>query len=283
MTAHDGVTDGILNDPPKCSFDPTTLRCKSVETDKCLTEQQVQALQSLYAGTRDAKGRLIFPGYPPGAELGAGGWEPWILGSTAGRSLMAIIGNQYFSNMVYQDPAWSFKTFSIEKGFEAATRLTSKTLDAMNPNLKAFAAHGGKLILFHGWNDPAISALSTIDYYDSVRATMGGAHADSFARLFLAPGMQHCYGGPGPNSFGQYEQVAPSGPDDAQHNLYIALEQWVEDGVAPESVVAAKYGPQDTDETIVVTRPLCAYPQIAVYKGTGDKNKADNFICSLVK
>jgi hypothetical protein len=281
--ATDGIKDGVLNDPAKCHFNPSSLLCNESETDQCLTKSQVNGLQKLYAGTYDSQGKLIFPGYPPGGELGNGGWAAWLMGSASGHAIMSRIGNDYFSYMVYQDPAWNFKTFSVDTGFKAAVKQTSKTIDATSPDLKAFASRGGKLILFHGWNDAAITVISTIGYYNSIRSSMGDSMTDSFARLFLAPGTQHCYGGPGPDSFGQYELIPSSGLDDPQHNLYLALVQWVEKGVAPESVVAAKFEGQGPNRIVKMARPLCAFPKIAIYKGSGDTNNVENFYCGLQK
>src|SRR5207302_1352987 len=152
--AADGVKDGVLNDPRKCHFTPATLLCKEGDSDSCLTQPQVTALEKLYQGARDSKGRQVFPGFMPGGEEGGGGW----------------------------------------------------------------------LIIYHGWNDAAISALNSIDYYETVRKTMGPAQTDSFLRLYMVPGMQHCGGGPGTDTFGQF---GFSPQNDPQHNMYVALEQWV--------------------------------------------------------
>jgi feruloyl esterase len=139
-------------------------------------------------------------------------------------------------------------------------------------------ARGGKLIMYHGWGDAAIPAPNTIDYYNSVVAALGQRATDRFLRLFMAPGMQHCGGGPGPNSFGQ---GANSPPYDPEHNIYTALEQWVEKGVAPSKIIATKYV-DDTNQAqgVKMTRPLCTYPQVAKYKGAGDTNDAANFVCA---
>jgi feruloyl esterase len=138
-------------------------------------------------------------------------------------------------------------------------------------------ARGGKLILYHGWGDAAIPAPNTIDYYNSVVGKMGRHDTDSFVRLFMVPGMQHCGGGPGANSFGQGADYAPFDPE---HNIYTALEQWVEKGEAPPKIIATKYV-NDTDPSkgVKMTRPLCSYPQVPKYKGSGDTNDAANFVC----
>jgi feruloyl esterase len=269
----DGVRDGILNDPRQCHFDPATIQCKAGEdTDKCLTTPQAAALKKIYAGLRDAHGHELFPGYLPGAEDGSGGWGTWITGPAPAKSLMAAFGLGYFSFMVYEDPGWDYKTFKLEGGLKAAEEKTASALNAVNADMTAFKARGGKLILYHGWNDPAIPALNTVNYYASVRAKMG-RDADSFVRLYMVPGMQHCDDGPGADSFGQVGRLAFDNP---QHSVDAALEQWVEKGAAPSTIIAAKV---DDQHHAKMTRPLCAYPQAAKYKGSGDTNDAANFVC----
>lgn len=273
--SQDGVRDGILNDPRQCRFDPTTLICKSGdESDKCLTSAQATALKKLYEGPRDSHGRRIFPGLLPGAEDGPGGWGPWVVGQAPSKSLMASFGIGYFSNMVYGKADWDPRTFNVARAFTLAGKKTGDALNATNPDLRPFKAHGGKLILYHGWDDPAISAVNTIDYYHSVGKKIGQQDVDSFIRLFMVPGMQHCAGGPGPTSFGEDGVTVP---DDPQHNVHLALEQWVERGIAPTSLIAGKY---DASHQATMTRPLCPYPQFAKYKGTGDTNDATNFVCA---
>ena len=154
---------------------------------------------------------------------------------------------------------------------------TSAALDAVNPDLTPFRSRGGKLILYHGWNDPAIPAINTINYYEDVVAKVGRANADSFARLYMVPGMQHCGGGPGADTFG----TSGSWPaNDPQHNIRVALETWVEKGTAPATIIASKTAEGNSQGNPTMTRPLCAYPQAAKYKGSGDTNSADSFVCA---
>ena len=275
--AQDGVLDGLLNDARQCNFDPATLLCKEAESDKCLTAQQVAALKKIYAGPHDSAGHQLFPGYMPGAEEGPGGWAPWILGPAPGRSLLAFFGTQYFTNMVYEQAGWDYKTFDIDQATKLADSKTGLALNSTDPNLKPFMNRGGKLILYHGWGDAAIPAPNTIDYYNSLVAKMGRADSDSFVRLYMVAGMQHCGGGPGPNSFGQGADYPPF---DSEHNIYTALEQGVEKGQAPAKITATKYlNDSDPTKGIKMTRPLCPYPQVAKYKGSGDVNDAANFVC----
>jgi feruloyl esterase len=273
----DGVRDGILNDPRQCHFDPATIQCKAgEESDKCLTGAQAVALKKVYAGLHDSRGREIFPGFLPGAEDGQGGWGIWITGPAPAKSLMAFFGIGYFSNMVFEKADWDYKTFAVEAGLKAAEEKTASALNATDADLKAFKARGGKLILYHGWDDPGISALNTVHYYDSVLAKMGPRAADSFVRLYMVPGMQHCGDGPGTDSFGQVGNLTF---DDPTHSVDAALEQWVEKGAAPGTIIASKYAGEDKGNP-KMTRPLCAYPQAAKYKGSGDTNDAANFVCA---
>ena len=272
----DGVQDGILNDPRQCHFDPATIQCKAGEdTEKCLTAPQVIALKKIYAGPHDARGHQVFPGFLPGGEDGPGGWGLWIFGPGPTKSLMAFFGIGYFADMVYETPDWDYKTFRLDAGLKLAEEHTASALNATDADLKPFEARGGKLILYHGWNDPAISALNTVNYYQSVVAKLGQSDADSFVRLYMVPGMQHCDDGPGANSFGQVGQLTA---DDPQHSVDAALERWVEKGVAPGTIIASKYSAEDQQHA-KMTRPLCAYPQAAKYKGKGDTNDAANFVC----
>jgi len=276
----DAVQDGALNDPRQCHFDPASIQCKEgANSDSCLTTPQVAALRKLYQGPRDARGQQIFPGYLPGAEDGPGGWGVWITGPAPMKSLMAFFGVNYFSYMVYGKPDWDYRTFQIEPGLKAAVEKTATSLDAAEANLGPFKQRGGKLILYHGWQDPAIPALSSVRYYDAVRQQLGQSETDSFLRFYLAPGMQHCGGGPGPDAFGEAGDWSSS---DAAHSLRLSLEEWVEKGKRPASVIATKFADPEK-HGVKMTRPLCPYPQAAVFKGTGDPDQATNFVCKIEK
>jgi feruloyl esterase len=280
--AQDGVTDGLVSDPQACHFDPATVQCQGTDSDSCLTAPQVAALKKLYAGPRNSKGDRLFPGRVVGGEDGPGGWKAWVVGASPSTALMYQFTTNFFPNMVFDDPKWDFKTFNFDKDVKVADEKQAANLNAMDANLKAFAKRGGKLIIYHGWSDAAISAFNTIDYFNSVTAAMGARDASQFLRVFLVPGMQHCGGGPGPNSFGQqgFSGLQP----DAQHNIYTALDQWVEKGTAPERIVATKYASDaNPGQGVKMTRPLCPYPQVAQYKGTGDSNDEANFVCAQKK
>jgi feruloyl esterase len=274
--AQDGVSDGILNDPRQCHFDPARIVCQSNDSDKCLIAAQAATLKKLYAGAHDSHGHEIYPGLLRGAELGDGGWKPWITGEEQGKSLMFAFGTGYFANMVYGKSDWDYKTANLDQAVKAADSKTASILNATDSNLKRFQTRGGKLILYHGWNDPAISPLNSINYYQHVVGTMGKAAVDSFVRLYMVPGMQHCFEGPGTDSFGEPGTTVPKDPE---HDIQLALEQWVEKGVAPGMIVATRHVDDDASKGVQMTRPLCPYPQEAKYKGEGETNRADSFEC----
>jgi feruloyl esterase len=270
--ALDGIKDGILNDPRKCHFDPGTLLCpqnvaKDGDAPNCLTAAQVETVQKIYQGGRTSDGKQIFPGILPGSEAGQGGWTTWITGAQPGRGSHITLGMPFLRHVAFEDPNWDFRTFRFDRteGMDSDADFIDAKLgpifNNINPDLKAFQSHGGKLIQYHGWSDPDISPLNSINYYQSVEKTMGDPR--SFYRLFMAPGMFHCNGGPGPNVF----------------DAVTALEQWVEKGVAPDQIVAT----HATNQVVDRTRPLCPYPQEAQWKGTGSTDQAENFACALPK
>ena len=273
--AQDGVKDGVLANPTRCHFNPDSLLCKGAESDQCLTAPQVTALKAIYAGARDGAGKQIFPGAEPGAELGNGGWEGWIVGKTRDDSEGQKYPQGFFRYMVYNDPNWSLTQADPVAARRDANARLEKTLSATDPDLSAFLKHGGKLIIYHGWNDPAIPALSTVDYYERVLSKFGPATRD-FTRLYLVGGMQHCAGGPGASFFGQLGLPTAVG---AKGGVFTALENWVEQGKAPETIVATKYVEDNPTKSVEMTRPLCEYPASVEYKGTGDVTKAENYRC----
>jgi len=272
----DGVVDGVIDDPRKCNFDPSSLQCQGAETDACLTSPEIATLRALYAGPVNSAGVQVFPGYPVGGQAGANGWSLWVTGASPNTGGLFGFGYYYYVNMVYDNPAWDPSTFDIDSDVAAADGATGAALNAIDPTLTGFRERGGKLILFHGWSDPAIATGNSIDYYESVLSRLGPTRAESFIRLFLAPGMQHCEYGPGPDSFGQngFDQGDP------EHDLESALERWVEQGTAPQAILATRYN-TDLDPTsgVARTRPLCAYPAVARWVGHGSTDDAANFVC----
>jgi serine/threonine protein kinase len=286
--AQDGVVDGILNDPRQCHFDPSVLLCRAADTEGCLTAAQVVQVKKIYSGLRTSDGKQLYPGYLPGSEEGDQGWALWLTGAAPGQGLISIYGINYFRNMVFDNPTWDYRTSTAQKAAAIADVKTAPIVDAIDPDLRRFEAHSGKLILYHGWSDAGMSALATTGYYDGIAAALGARKTENFVRLYMAPGMHHCYGGVGPNYFGQLDLSSLgsktqqlSANVDPQHNIFSALERWVEKGVAPGPIIATKYvNDLDPSQGIKMTRPLCPYPQIAKYNGAGDTNDATNFVCT---
>jgi feruloyl esterase len=250
--ARDGVTDGVIENPRSCRFDPQVLMCKAGDTADCLTRAQVEAAKKIYGpATNPRTGEALFPGLPPGSELG------W--GAAASGPAPFAIPDSHFKYVVFEDPKWDFRTLDFDRDIARAERVDNGVLTATNPDLNAFIERGGKLLMYHGWNDQLITAQNSVNYYESVRSTVGAARTDNSVRLFMAPGMAHCSGGAGPN----------------QADWLAALEQWVEGGVAPARIIASRA----TKGVVDRTRPLCAYPQVAQYNGKGSTDDATNFSC----
>src|SRR5262245_32990075 len=243
--ADDGVKDGLIENPARCTFDPGSIQCPAADGPGCLTAPQVEAARKIYAPAKNPRtGAVIFPGLARGSELG---WP-----ALAGGPRPMSIAEDHYQYVVFKNAERDFRSLDFDKDVALADALDAGAINATDPDLSAFAAHGGKLILYHGWNDQLIAPQNTIDYYTSVRNKIGAAQTDTFVRLFMAPGMMHCAGGPGPNTF------------DSQ----TAIEQWVERGVAPAQLVAS----HSSNGAVDRTRPLCAYRNVAVYKGQGDVN-----------
>jgi feruloyl esterase len=250
--ANDGVKDGVIEDPTRCKFDPNVLECKGEDSATCLTPRQVESARKVYsAAVNPRTGREIFPGLEPGSELG---WATW------GGPQPFATGVEHFRYVVFKDPNWDFRTLNLERDLARAEDVDNGLINSLDPNLKAFVGRGGKMIHYHGWSDPQISPRSSVRYYESVRKTMGTRVQDSY-RLFMVPGMAHCGGGEGPNSF----------------NMLTALEQWVENKKAPDHIIASRL----TNGVATRTRPLCPYPQVAQYKGSGSTDDAANFVCRV--
>lgn len=272
----DGVKDGVIENPMACQFDPSPLLCKDVESDSCLTVAQLTALKAIYRGLTSDEGKQMFPGLSPGGEAEPGGWAAWITGDAPEKSLMYAFSTQFFKNMVYSDPDWQFRSFDPDRDVKAADERMARDLNSTNPDLSAFQKRGGKLILYHGWADAAIPAVNAIHYYDSVISKMGAGNAGGFVRLYMVPGMEHCGGGAGPNGFGQ--AGTPNG--DRLHSIDAALEAWVEQGTAPDQLIATKYKvAADPKSGVLRTHPLCPWPEVAKYKGSGSTDDAASFAC----
>jgi pimeloyl-ACP methyl ester carboxylesterase len=276
-----GARDGIVGLPQECKFDPSKLLCSKGESAGCLTGPQIQSLRDIYQGMHSRDGRVSFPGFTPGAEVG--GWDKWIFGERIGDSNQARFGWNFMSAMVKADPHWQVDGFDFDREGRAAIDKLAPLLNATDPDMGRFAARGGKLIMFHGWADPAVPPLHTVRYFESIGVKMGAAQRKQFVRLFMVPGMQHCLGGPGPSSFGGI--AAAKQPPDPETDVSAAVERWVEQGIAPETVIAVK--PKDAlagafgspKGGVERTSLLCAYPKQARWRGSGSAADAKNFEC----
>jgi len=248
--ADDGVDDGFLNDPLACGFEPKSLQCaRRSDTASCLTREEVSSVERAYAGVFSESGQRLYPGHAKGFELGwripEPGSEPTPLQTDATRYL------------VYEDANWNWREFDLERDLALALEKAGY-IEALDTDLSKFKARGGKILFYHGLNDPGPSPLNTIDYYNAVIAKMG-PDQDDWMRLFLVPGMGHCSGGIGPD----------------QADFLGAIDAWVEHGVAPARITASRVREGEVD----MTRPLCPYPEVASWDGTGDPNDAASFSC----
>jgi feruloyl esterase len=241
-----GGPDGLIDNPRGVTID-----FDAVQAAAGLSETQVATLRALYAGPVNSAGKSVYPGLQPGSELE---WRPHVMGPEPFPMALSIYGH-----MVFEDTSWDWKAFNYDEDVAVSKAKLGDVMDAMDPDLSAFRNRGGKLIIYHGWSDPAISPEATRRYYEDVVRMMGGREATAeFARLFLLPGMGHCRGGSGPD---QFDMLAP-------------LVEWVEHGVAPERIVSA----QVIDGNVARTRPLFPYPKVARWTGSGDVNDAANFV-----
>ena len=272
----DGIEDGIISEPQACRFDPGVLLCKGAENDQCLTAAQVEAVKKVYAGPRNPRtGEQIIAGYSPGSEsaLGdeyEGGWKTYI---TERNEPMRL---EFWKYWVFHDAAWDWRKFDYDRDVTRAdTNLAA--VNASNPDLGAFKARGGKILMYSGWADPVGPPMDAVNYYQRVEEMMGGRKkTESFFRLFMVPGMAHCRGGPGPNNFGGLSTIAsPQNEIDPEHDVLSALVQWVEKGSAPDHIIAAHVTKGSVDRA----RPLCPYPKIASWNRSGSSDDAKNFTC----
>ena len=249
--AQDGIRDGVIDDPRRCQFDPGVLQCKKEEHTDCLTAPQVEAAKKIYAGAKNPRTHeQVFPGLEPGSE---GDWEAF-----AGGPEPPIVAS-HFKYLVFKNPAWNFRTLNFDRDVALADKLDENVLNATDPNLSKFVSNGGKLLLYHGWSDGLIAPENTINYYTSVVSEIGRERAQGSIRLFMVPGMAHCEGGDGTDRF---DAVA-------------ALDEWVDRHKAPEHIVAA----HNKGPTVERSRPLCPFPEVAKYIGTGSTDDAANFVC----
>ena len=256
--ALDGVVDGVIDDPRACDFKPASLLCPAGQTTGCLTQAQVTALEKVYQGPHNPRtGEELYPGLVRGSERGWGG-------HTAGPSIFST-ADQFFKFMVYNNPSWDYRTFNFDSDFAFAKSNFSALIDAVDPDLSAYRKRGGKILFSHLWSSTTHAATKSIEYYDQVAGLMHGGDNDrgdiygktrEFFRLFMVPSAS-----------------GSKGPDTYDSMPY--LEQWVEQGKPPASIVASHF----TSGVVDRTRPVCAFPERAVYKGSGSTDSADSFVC----
>ena len=254
----DGVVDGLIGDPRKCRFraEELGLGCHAAAGGNCLTDQQLQLIDIAYAPMRDRNGTVLFPGLQPGSELYWG----ILLGEHSFQT-----PENYFKSVIFKNEQWDFRTFDVDRDLQAAISIdrAGPSINAINPDLSKFNARGGKIIQYMGWSDQYIAPESSIEYFDTVNKTMG--NTASFYKLFMIPGMSHCFGGCVPD---QFDKVA-------------AIENWVERGLPPSGIVVAQTNEDlPYSHTVVRTRPLCAYPLRAKYSGSGSIDEASSFACA---
>jgi feruloyl esterase len=253
--AADGLKDGLIADPTRCHFDPKTIECKAGDEPTCLTAGQVEAAQRMYTAPKNPRtNEPVYYQLEPGSELGWGmlarGPEPF------------TAATDQYRYVVFKDLKWDWHTLNLDSDVALADKIDNDTINAIDPNLKAFLSHGGKLLMYHGWADPGVPPLASVNYYKTAVDTMGGeAKMAGSIRLFMVPGMGHCGGGEGPNTF----------------DMMSAMVQWREHGKPSERIIASHSAAGKVDRT----RPLCPYPQVAKYKGSGSMDAAENFICEV--
>lgn len=272
----DGIKDGIISEPVACHFDPAVLLCKAEENDQCLTAAQVDAVKKVYAGPRNPRtGEQIIAGYSPGSESPAGdefegGWKSYITGRKEPMRL------EFWKYWVFHDAEWDWRTFDYDRDVARADKELA-AVNASSPDLSAFKARGGKILMYSGWADPVGPPMDAVNYYQRVENVMGGRRkTESFFRLFMVPGMAHCRGGPGPNIFGGLSTIPSMQNEiDPEHDVLSALVHWVEKGSAPQYIVAS----HAKDGRVDRTRPLCPYPKVAHWNASGSSDDAKNFTC----
>ena len=272
----DGLKDGILNNPAQCSFDVSSLACEGGKTKMCLSEQEVNAARTIYDDLV-INGDHVVSGYAVGGELSPGGWAKWLTGGldlgglgdfqegVSAESLKPPVapsfhfafGNGIMKYLVFHDPDWDYTDYTFST-FESDVAAAAQVLNATDPDIDAFRARGGKLLMFSGWADMSLTPAGTIGYYQSVLDRDASAAGD--VRLFMMPGVDHCTGGAGP-SFS---------------NHLDAIDRWIETGEAPDQLTAFWLNDQRQPDG---SRPVCAYPKVVTYNGSGNPRDASSFSC----
>jgi feruloyl esterase len=291
------LSDGYLNEPQACHFKATSLLCQGADAPTCLTASEVAAVEKIYQGPSDPDtGLSWFPGFERGSEFGWVGF--------------GAFSNNLFQNMVVENPSFDYHSFNFTSDVAFLDAKLSGLINSTDPDLGSFKSRGGKLLMWHGWTDTTLEPRSSLNYYNSVVAVTGGhvsltarghrrgsddgdddrdddgeergndprrnlEDTQEFFRFFLAPGVNHCGGGAGPNSSFAYTLANAVGPLDPDHDILAALDRWVEQGVAPKQLIASHF----TNGVADKTRPVCVYPQIARFTGRGDPNQPGSWAC----
>jgi feruloyl esterase len=276
------ATDAFLTDPRACDWDPAVMQCTGAPDGTCLTADQVAAARAIYAGPVDpVTGHRILPGATKGGE--ADGQFGWVGIGTQPETPFGSLFKWVFG------PTFVYSMFNFDSDVATLDSILAPNLNANSTDLSAFRDHGHKFIMYHGWADPLITPQESINHYNAIVAAQGkgpaaAKKAQEFYRLFMVPGMYHCASGPGPNAFGNrfsgLVYAPPPLANDSAHDIFTALQDWVERGVAPTRIVAAKYVNDLPQQGVQMTRPICLYPNVARYNGTGDPNAAENFSCA---
>ncbi len=291
--AKDGLKDSLVGDPRACDRDMKALRCKAGDGPDCLNDAQLAGLAEIYRGPHRSTGEPLFSAPLPGSEY------LWNLATGDSGGYGA-----FFGDVVFEDVKWDWRTLDFDTGYDTVRNKINPLMGAPSPDLSAFKARGGKLLQYHGWHDSLVAPSASPNYYNSLIAfekLKGSNNIDDaiakltpqqiaadaakpqpvqdYFRLFMVPGMGHCSGGVAPNRFDHGANAAPS-KRDAEHSAVMALERWVEQGIAPERIVATQYVDNDVSKGIARERPLCVYPKVARYSGKGDIDAAANFACA---
>ena len=293
----DGVADGVINDPHRCHFDLQSLLCPKGDAPNCLTHAQIDAVTRMYAGPKDARsGQPIYPGYTFGSEgvVANEGESDALPGWSAywsnPRQPTEPDRADFFKYWVFHDPHWDWWKFNWGSDIDMIDHTVGTVFNATSSDLHEFQSNHGKLIMFMGWADPVGAADEAINYYDSVEAQESGStpaerrkQTEAFLRLYMVPGMAHCAGGPGATHFSTATRDSEPPVSDARHDMAIALENWVERGIAPQALIATRFdNERGTDRRVLFQRPLCVYPQVAQYRG-GPTESAASFACVAPK
>jgi len=270
----DGVRDGVLENPLRCRFDPAALACTVQPGPACLNPDQLAGVRRLYRGLAVARGGAPAGGMAPGSEQR---WHALLYGEGPGQAAMHAPVTGFYRHLVLDDATWDLARFDLARDARRAHGRVATALDATDPDIRRFIARGGRLILWHGWNDVVVSPAAALAYHASLVRRLGRGTVAGAVRLFMAPGVEHGLGGPGPDRFGQFA----SGDGDPARSLGAALQHWVEQGVAPEQVLAVRHrSPADPASGVARARPLCAWPNVAVYQGDGSTDDAQRFRCA---